>query len=196
MREIDRDQLIEIDRFDHHQVLSFIKEKALGKTWLTESYMLANGIVLVLMAIFLVWGMVLNFKSVLMELGLVFLLIPLWIIAHEGIHGMVYKLIGAKKVTFDMHLRQFVFVTIVYDEVFSFKELVPVLLAPAITMMVVPIVAVSCGYVVIGAGLLTFHILSIGGDLLLLNYYLLNKDQYDLYTEDLRTKVSIIYKKA
>jgi hypothetical protein len=196
MTKIDRDQLIEIEGFEHHQVLAFIKEKALVKTWLTESYMVANGIVLALLVVILVWAMVVDLKNALLELAFVFLMIPLWIMAHEGIHGIVYKMIGAEKVTFDMHLKQFVFVTIVYDEVFSFKELIPVLLAPAVTLMIVPIVVVSAGYLVIGAGLLTFHILSIGGDLLLLNYYLLNKEQYELYTEDLRTKVSIIYKKA
>lgn len=196
MARINRDQLVEIERFDHHQVLFFIKEKAMGKTWLTESYMAANVIVLVLLGVVLGWSIFLDFKKALLELGASIFLIPLWIIAHEGIHGIAYKFIGAQKVTFDMHLKQFVFVTIVYDEVFSFKELIPVLLAPAIGLLAVPVFVFSFGYPVMAAGLLTFHILSIGGDLLLLNYYLLNKEQHELFTEDHRTKVSVIYKKA
>lgn len=190
--EVDRSLLVEIDRFDHQQILQFIQEKAMTKTIASQLFIALNFGILFVWAIYLGYSFVTAFNRTLFEFIGALFLIPFWIIAHECIHGLAYKSIGAKRVVFEMDIRRFMFMTLVYDEVFSYKALIPVILAPAIMLAFVPIWIFDLGYPLLAFTLFTFHFLSIGGDYYLIHYYHLNKHK-NLYTEDLSTKESVIY---
>lgn len=193
MSSIDKERLVVIERFKHDEIVGFIKEKALTKTWLTQLYMVLTVITICLVTAVLAYSLIIDFKTAVIDVAMILLLVPIWIVAHEGAHGIAYKFIGARKVEYDMMLSRFIFFTIVYEELFSFKQLLPVLLAPTFGLLPVPLYFFMSGEPLIAMGLLCFHILSIGGDLYLLNYYLLNR-HLSLYTEDLRSKETLIYK--
>lgn len=74
--------------------------------------------------------------------GVVFLF-TFGIILHELLHALAYKYVGAKKVSFGMKLKKFLFYVQADDQVFNYKQLKIVALTPMIVVGVISLIGMA-----------------------------------------------------
>ena len=111
------------------------------------------------------------------------------IVLHELLHAIAYLLVGAKKLSFGMNLRKFMFYVQADKKVLNYKQFMFVALAPAV---VVGFVSLSGAIFFYGQPLYYFfmilfglHGLFCGGDFGLLCFFENRKDD-EIYTFDVR----------
>ena len=121
------------------------------------------------------------------------------IVLHELLHAIAYLLVGAKKLSFGMNLRKFMFYVQADKKVLNYKQFMFVVLAPAV---VVGFVSLSGAIFFYGQPLYYFfmilfglHGLFCGGDFGLLCFFENRKDD-EIYTFDVRKEgKTYFYKK-
>ncbi|TAF66939.1 MAG: DUF3267 domain-containing protein [Cytophagales bacterium] len=124
--------------------------------------------------------------------SIAFLLIPL----HELIHGLAYRLVGAKKVSYGANLKKFIFYALADKFVVSYKEFIIVALAPFLVVYLVNIILflvlpTTGAYACLG---LTFvHSLLCGGDFGLLSFFHENKSKQLVTYDDVAKQASYFY---
>lgn len=111
------------------------------------------------------------------------------VIIHELLHGIAYKLHGAKKVYYGGNIRKFQFYAASHLEVFNAHQFKRIALAPFITVSVlcVALIIIFPSYIPFLLTVLCVHSIFCGGDFMFLHFM----DQYDadkLHTYDDRDK--------
>lgn len=118
----------------------------------------------------------------------------LLIIFHELIHGLAYKLVGAKKVYFGAMLSKFVFYAGSDQETFNGFQYRFIAISPFITVNTIGIIAliVLPEYLVFTLTVLFIHTLFCGGDFAMLNF-IQKHDLSKIHTCDSREKRETYY---
>lgn len=116
------------------------------------------------------------------------------IIFHELIHGLAYKLVGAKKVYFGAMLSKFVFYAGSDQETFNGFQYRFIAISPFITVNTIGIIAliVAPEYFVFTLTVLFIHTLFCGGDFAMLNF-IQKHDLSKIHTRDSREKRETYY---
>ncbi|MEO1263625.1 MAG: DUF3267 domain-containing protein [Bacteroidota bacterium] len=121
------------------------------------------------------------------------LLIPL----HEGLHGLAYLFVGAKKISFGANLRMFYFYAVADRYIarrndFIFVAILPFLVVSAIACISMFFVPVHWKWMFVGV--LFIHTTACAGDFAMLGFYESYRHAKDLLTyDDVREKRSYFY---
>lgn len=102
-----------IRELDFDEMIPFVLENIRKRSFISMFYFLSNAFLLGLVLLTIIKGFAgggLSFSSLLKQAGLgilagSILVIPL----HELLHGLAYRLLGARKIRFGADLRQFIF---------------------------------------------------------------------------------------
>jgi hypothetical protein len=121
----------------------------------------------------------------LIVLGAAVLAFILLVPVHEAIHGIVYRLLGAKDIRFSVSLREFYAYAIANQFVADWHELTWIALAPFIILNLALIVAsiIFPDYSFFLLGVLLIHVGGTSGDWAILNFFWVNRDK-NVYTYD------------
>lgn len=128
-----------------------------------------------------------NFVAIGIGLFISFTLI---VIIHELIHAVAYKLVGAKKISFGADIKRFIFHVQVDKQVFNYKQMMFVALAPAVVIFITTAIGAiifSGSVYYIFATILAVHSLFCLGDLGILCFFQ-NRPDKDIYTFDDKEK--------
>lgn len=111
------------------------------------------------------------------------------VVIHELIHAIAYKMIGAKKLSFGMRLRKFLFFVLADKEVFTLRQFKFVALAPVVTVAALTIIGMIFAYnqpmFYFYLSVFGIHSLFCGGDFGLLSYFENRKDK-EILTFDVK----------
>lgn len=122
----------------------------------------------------------------------------LLIAPHELIHGLAYRLVGAKKVSYEAHWRKFYFTAmadrfVVGSRAFRIVALAPFVVVTCICMVLLCILAGMWVYFILG--ILLTHTFFCSGDFGLLNYLETHRDK-EVYTyDDQAARISYFYQR-
>lgn len=121
----------------------------------------------------------------LIGLGVAVLVFILLVPVHEAIHGIVYRLLGAKDIRFSVSLREFYAYAIANQFVADWRELTWIALAPFIilnsALIAASIIFPDYSFFILGA--LLIHVGGTSGDWAILNFFWVNRDK-NVYTYD------------
>lgn len=110
---------------------------------------------------------------------------------HELIHAAAYRLVGAKKLSFGMNLRKFMFYVQADGQVLSFKQFQIVALAPAILVSALSLIGMAVFYThpafYFFIPALGLHSIFCGGDFGLLCYFQ-NRSDKEILTVDVKAE--------
>lgn len=125
--------------------------------------------------------------------GMVFSLTAL-VVIHELIHGVAYKMNGARRVYYGGNIRKFVFYAAAHLQVFNVRQFTRIALAPFITVSIMGIMLIFIfpDYTTFLLSVLSIHTFFCGGDFLFLHFM----SQYDskkLHTHDDRDKAETYF---
>ena len=189
-----------LDEIPHQDMLSFVMKVFATRNILIHSFVVINlGFLTasISMAIqqagsFPVWKMIVFFI-----LGAILgttLVIP----PHEGIHGLVYRLLGARKISFGWNPRHFYFYVAADRFVVGHRDIWPLAMAPFLilsTLSFLGIIYGSPSLQWISRGFLCMHSLNCIGDFAMVAYFWQFR-KWEIYTFDLvKDSVSFIYRK-
>ena len=132
------------------------------------------------------------FLRVALGLLLSFALVPF----HELIHGLAYKLAGAKNTSYDANLRKFYFLAIADKFVTGKREFKIIALAPfliiSMTLLIVTFLTGEPWKVTLFSTLL-IHSIACSGDFALLSYFEFNRKMEVVTYDDKENKISFFY---
>jgi len=120
------------------------------------------------------------------------------IIFHEWIHGMTYKMVGAKKIVYGGDLKKFVFYAAAPMFVLRKKDFFKVAMAPFLTITILTIILFCLGSITIkffAVGLLIAHTMACGGDFALMSFFEKHKEKEILTYDDMENKTIYFYEK-
>lgn len=177
---INNSQYEKLDCFSHKNIKHVVmREMGDGGKWATISntYQVL-GLIAILIGSFKSFVPFLkrgNFDNLFgFSVGILFS-VTLLIVVHEVIHAIAYKLVGAKKLSFGMRIRKFLFYVLADKQVFSIDKFKIVALAPVTTIAILTVIGMVLTYnhPMFYAFLSVFgiHSLFSGGDFGLLSYF-------------------------
>jgi len=200
--ELEENGYVLLDEMNHSEIKPFLKKFITKRGWYLSIYYLS---------VFISFSFLLFFcfnlhhtgsypvKKILLlfSLGVLFTfaLVPF----HELIHGLGYKLAGAKNTSYDANLRKFYFLAIADKFVTSTQEFKIIALAPfliiSLTLIMVSFLTGEPWKVTLFTMLL-IHTIACSGDFALLSYFEFNKKKEVVTYDDKENKVSFFYEKT
>lgn len=188
------------DSLQHSDIVGFIKPFLYRRNIYMIGYFASSLIPLV------VFGMVIGFRLgqndfdssqitwFLYGWAPAFLLVPL----HEGLHGLAYKILGAKSISYGADLRHLVFYAMANRFVVDFREFRIVALTPFLFIglgLAILTIFLPPYWNLFSLGMLFMHTLFCGGDFGLLSYFYENRNKNLVTFDDVDQKMSYFYLK-
>ena len=183
-----------VDSFSHKNIKHVVmKEMGEGGSWASISNMYqVLGLLAIMISAFKVFVPFFkhrNFENMVAMAGGVLFSVTFLIAIHEIIHALAYKMVGAKKLSFGMRLRKFLFFVMADKQVLSYKQFKIVALAPALTIAALTIAGMALTYnhpmFYFFLSVFGIHSLFTGGDLGLLTYFE-NRKNDEILTFDVK----------
>lgn len=183
-----------IDSFSHKNIKHVVmKEMGEGGSWASVSNMYqVLGLLAIMIGTFKVFIPFIkhrHFDNLVAMAGGVLFSVTFLIAIHEIIHALAYKAVGAKKLSFGMRLRKFLFFVMADRQVLNYKQFKIVALAPAIIVAALTIVGMIFTYnqpmFYFFLSIFGIHSLFTGGDLGLLTYFE-NRKEREILTFDIK----------
>src|SRR6201989_3055301 len=137
--ELEANGYVLLDEMNHVKIKPFVKNYITKKTRFSYIYYLS---VLLSFSFLLFFCVKLHLSEnypvsrILLRVALGILLILALVPIHELIHGLAYKLLGAKNTSYDVHLKKFYFLAIADKFVTSEREFKIIALAPFLIISV------------------------------------------------------------
>ncbi|MEL7117904.1 MAG: DUF3267 domain-containing protein [Bacteroidota bacterium] len=187
------------DILDHNELIPFVKEIFQNQNLITRSY---SGITLstivvatALLAYYIVKGELDAFVPFGLGIAVTFLLIPI----HEWIHGITYKLLGAKKVSYSAHWKKFYFTAeadqfVVPEQSFYILAFSPFTVISFLCLILM--VFFPPYYKLMGAGIFMLHTIFCGGDFGLAAYFYQHKNEELVTFDDVVNKKTYFLSKT
>ena len=127
--------------------------------------------------------------------GIVFTFTVL-ILIHELIHAAAYRFVGARKLSFGMNLRKFIFYVLADGQVLNFKHFQIVALAPAVLVSVLSLLGMAVFYThpafYFFIPVFGLHSIFCGGDFGLLCYFQ-NRNDKKIMTFDVKSEAKTYF---
>jgi hypothetical protein len=199
--EPEENGYILLDEMNHVEIIPFVKKFLYKRTWFSSFYYLNVIISFSVLLFFCIkfdrsgidsFGVIL--PQILFGILLTLALVPV----HELIHALAYKLLGAKKTSFDANFKRFYFLTIADQFVISRLEFKIIALAPFLVISLASLITsfLSGEWKVTFFTALTIHSLACSGDFALLSYFEFNRKKEVVTYDDKENKVSFFYGKS
>jgi hypothetical protein len=195
MRNPDVDTLQNDPRYrktlelDFSEMIPFVLKNIRGRGKMAKLFMALNLAALVFVVIYLVWGLKGDHfnagKAFRQMAGGLFAGSILIIPPHEILHGVAYRLLGARKIKFGADFQQFIFFVTADSFPISRKELRFLAITPfmVINASIIALTAIWFPeWALFSASLLLSHNLMCVGDFAIINYA--NKCTGELFTYD------------
>ncbi|KXX69406.1 hypothetical protein AVL50_19185 [Flammeovirga sp. SJP92] len=182
----------------HEDFKHFLIEQLKNKSLLIRLYSALQIIISILFIAQVVYDFIQLFRTNENEHLISFLfvipLIPLLIIIHELLHGLGYKIVGAKSVYFGMELKKFMFYAGSDRERIGGRKFLFIILLPfvVISLGLLLYLILDFSHYRLILFLSFFHILSCSGDSALLNFIFINGIDC-VETEDFRAEQKTNY---
>lgn len=152
-------------------------------------YMLVNFVVLIFIIIYAAWGV----RTGVLQAGRIFWQLLAGILAgsilviapHEALHGLAYRLLGARHIQFGVDLQQFIFYVTANHFPITKRQLFFLAMTPfvVINMAVIGLTLLwASQFTLFSASLLFCHNIMCIGDFAIINYA--SKHKGELYTYD------------
>lgn len=197
--DLESNGYIQLCQFKHSELIPFIQMYLRKGTIAVKLYLFCNIIIILSSVIYLVselhnnsfFYLFLKFSN---GLALSFLLIPV----HEFIHGVAYRLFGAKYISFSFNLKKIIFIAFADKFVASKKEFKIILLAPFIiisTLLLITLTLINASWQITILGILLTHTAMCSGDFGLLSYLEVNKEKQVITFDDIKNKTTFFYYK-
>jgi hypothetical protein len=197
--ELEANGYVLLDEMKHVEIIPFVKKFIRKGTWSSYIYYLS---VIGSFSLLLFFCVKLHHSEnypvykILLRISLGVLLTFTLVPFHEWIHGLAYKLQGAKNTSYDVHLKKFYFLAIADKFVTSKREFKIIALAPfliiSITLLMVSFLTEDPWKVTLFTTLL-IHSIACSGDFALLSYFEFNKKKNVVTYDDKENKVSFFY---
>lgn len=179
----------QLDELDHTELIPFVQENLARRNFWSIFYWCAN-VLGIIGIVFLFWQAIsreamsfwAGLKYASFGVAASFLLIPL----HEAIHALAYRIVGAKKTSYDANWRQFYFMAIADKFVANRREFQIVALAPFMLIslgFLLPVFFLSTPWQFGLLALVLTHASFCAGDFGLLSYFAFRR-HWDLVTYD------------
>ena len=186
----------QIEVIEHSNLKPFLRREIIGNQgWgLIAKMYQAMGLLLVGFALVKAFAPYLRTRETIslewMGWGVLFCITAL-IVIHELLHAIAYLIVGARKLSFGMNLKKFIFYVQADKQVLNYKQFMLVALAPAVVVATVSLAGAIFFY---GQPLYYFfmvlfglHGLFCGGDFGLLCFFENRKDD-EIYTFDVKSE--------
>jgi len=200
--ELEENGYILLDEMNHKEIIPFVKKFLYKRTWFSSLYNLSiiiSFFVLLFFCIKFDRSGIDTFDNILTQIVFGFLLTLALVPVHELIHALAYKLMGAKKTSFDANLKRFYFLAIADQFVTSRQEFKIIALAPFLVISLALLIAsflVNDGWKITIFTMLTIHSFACSGDFGLLSYFEYNRKKEVVTYDDKENKVSFFYGKS
>lgn len=190
-----------IETLDHSQIKPFIKREIIGNQGWGLLAKMYQGMGLLLFGFALIKAFAPFMRSRETEMlewmgwGILFCFTAL-IIIHELLHFFAYLAVGARKLSFGMDLRKFIFYVQADKQVLNYSKFKVVALAPALVVAVVSIAGAIIWFeqplYYFFLTVLSVHSLFCVGDLGMLCYFE-NRSEDEIYTFDVKEEGKTYY---
>ena len=187
---------------DHQELIPFVKSYIFKRNSVSLSYFLLNVLFLILLIVasFIhVFQDTLTFSQsflqVIIGFAITFLLIPL----HEGLHGVAYRICGAKNVSFKANWKKLYFMAIADKFITTRKSFYVIGLTPFVVISLCLLILVSCstpGMQIAWLSVLVMHASMCVGDFGLLSYFAENKSREVISFDDAENGISYFYSRT
>jgi len=180
--------LIEVS---HQKLREFVVEQINEEKYVIRIYSIYQGIMMVTFAFLLTRGIVLSIKGhseLLIEIGLsiVFSLSAL-IVIHELLHALAYLLTGARKISFGVIPKKFIFYALADRQVIAKHAFHIVALAPFIVVKLICVIGILEFYneqiMYFFLSVMCLHSLFCASDIAMLAFYRIHKEK-EIYNFD------------
>jgi len=184
-----------LSEVSHQNLREFVVEQIKREKYIIRFYSAYQGIMLGILIYIITRSVVFSVKGQpekLLSIGLAMLFsFTALIIIHELFHAAAYLLIGARKISFGVILKKFVFYALADRQVIAPRAFHIVALAPFVVVKLVCLVVVfSTGDIQLRYFFLTtmcLHSLFCAGDMAMLAFYNLHRDK-EIYNFDNRSE--------
>lgn len=200
--DLEKNGFVFLEKLNHYDLLSFLNEQNKSKGLFFYIFLVFLVIPIPLLSYFLTLhvlrndiGILEGILFLLLGIGLVLLFIPF----HELLHGLGYKLIGAKNISYFANLKKYYFATISDKSVINLSEFKIVALLPFLTVIICAIAIfpfITIQWQIATLGFVATHNLFCGGDFSLLNYLQNNKQRGMVTYDDKEKKETYFYVKS
>lgn len=184
-----------LSEVSHQNLREFVVEQIKREKYIIRFYSAYQGIMLGILVYIITRSVVFSVKGQpekLLSIGLAMLFsFTALIIIHELLHALAYLLTGARKISFGVILKKFVFYALADRQVIAPRAFHIVALAPFVVVKLVCLVVVfSTGDIQLRYFFLTtmcLHSLFCAGDMAMLAFYNLHRDK-EIYNFDNRSE--------
>jgi hypothetical protein len=199
--ELEANGYFLLDEMNHAEIKPFVKKYIMKGGWFSLTYYLSvitSFSFLVFFCVKLYHSGNLPVSKILLRVSLGVLLTFALVPFHELIHGLAYKLAGAKNTSYDANLRKFYFLAIADKFVTGKQEFKFIALAPfmiiSLTLLMISFLTGEPWKIVLFTTLL-IHSIACSGDFALLSYFEFNKKMNVVTYDDKENKVSFFFGK-
>jgi len=186
---------------DFGEMIPFVMKNIKRREGISLVYFMINAATLLLILFYIIWGIrdgIFNGGKILVQIVAGFLAGSILVIPpHELLHGLAYRLLGARKIKFGADLHQFIFYVTADRFPISKKELAFLALTPFFLINLATIV-LTTGWAthltLFSATFLLSHNIMCIGDFAMIAYAYHNKEEI-LSFDDIQKKKSYFYSK-
>ena len=199
--ELDANGYVLMDEMNHADIKPFVKTYISKRTWYSSIYYLSVFLSFSLLLFYCVkvhYSHHYPLTKILLRIGLGLLLTIVLVPVHELIHGLAYRLMGAKNTSYDVHLTKFYFLAIADKFVTNKQEFKIIALAPFLIISSALTIAFFFTQEPWKVTLLTtllIHSFACSGDFALLSYFEFNKKKNIVTYDDKQNNVSFFFAK-
>ncbi|HET7000912.1 MAG TPA: DUF3267 domain-containing protein [Puia sp.] len=197
--ELEEKGYVLLDEMSHEEIKPFVKKYITKGTWYSSIYYSS----VLLSFSFVIFFCVKLHHSGNYSIGRIFLRMSLGVLLtfalvpfHELIHGVAYKLLGAKNTSYDVHLKKFYFLAIADKFVTGRREFVIIALAPFLIISLALLMALFLTgdpWKITLFTTLLIHSIACSGDFALLSYFEFNKNKNVVTYDDKEKGVSFFF---
>jgi hypothetical protein len=171
--------LIEVS---HHDLRNFIAEQLQKEKTISRVYMVYQIAMLLLFGSLFGIAVVKFIKdehSPIIQIGCAFLFsMSILIIFHELLHALAYWMVGAKKISFGAHFKQFIFYALADKQVISSKAFHFIALTPFVAINILCLCSLPfIIQIYFSLSVMCIHSLFCAGDIAMISFYYLNRDK-------------------
>ncbi len=180
-----------LSEVSHQQIREFIVEQIRNEKYIIRIYSIYQVLMIILFIFFFAKSIILSFNGysdAISGIGLAILFsLSALIIIHELLHAVAYLIAGARKISFGIILKKFIFYAMADMQVIGSKAFHVVALAPFLVVKFVCLLVIltttdqqiMCFFLTV----MCLHSLFCAGDIAMLAFYKLNRGK-DIYNFD------------
>lgn len=169
----------------HQKLREFVVEQIVEEKFVIRIYSIYQGLMMLVFAFLLTKGIVHTIKGhseLLIEIGLSILFsLSALIIIHELLHALAYLLTGARRISFGIIPKKFIFYALADQQVIASKAFHIVALAPFVVVKLICLIGIIVFYnqqlMYFFLSVMCLHSLFCAGDIAMLAFYRIHKEK-------------------